>query len=187
MSLSHVVWYFLSSNLVLLFCQKTVEDFIPIETLFNQNFSKQIIKKQTYKKRKETNKQKCKKQVSRLKKKRTKDKKFSRGVIMSDVTHRKALRELLKKLRVEIWEKGMKLEIDSNSCLFLLVKKKKKKTRLKLMDLSCHFDVLKKESQTVAALVGFFSFLFFLFIFLWPSWVLDWRMKGMRLFLVSQR
>ena len=67
---------------------------------------------------------------------------------MSDVTHRKALRELLKKLRVEIWEKGMKLEIDSNSCLFLLVKKKKqkKKTRLKLMDLSCHFDVLKNES-----------------------------------------
>ena len=41
------------------------------------------------------------------------------------------------------------------------------------MDLSCHFDVLKKESQTVAALVGFFSFLFFLLIFLWPSWVLD--------------
>lgn len=74
-----------------------MEDFIPIETLFNQNFSKQIIKKQTYKKRKETNnKQKCKKQVSRLKKKRTKDKKFSRGVIMSDVTHRKALRELQK-------------------------------------------------------------------------------------------
>ena len=68
---------------------------------------------------------------------------------MSDVTHRKALRELQKKLRVEIWEKGMKLEIDSNSCLFLLVKKKKKKkkkTRHKLMDLSCHFDVLKKES-----------------------------------------
>lgn len=121
-----------------------MEDFIPIETLFNQNFSKQIIKKQTYKKRKETNnKQKCKKQVSRLKKKRTKDKKFSRGVITSDVTHRKALRELQKKLRVEIWEKGLKLEIDSNSCLFLLVKKK---MRLKLMDLSCHFDVLKKES-----------------------------------------
>ena len=129
-SLSHVVWCFLSSNLVLLFCQKTVEDFIPIETLFNQNFSKQIIKKQTYKKRKETNnKQKCKKQVSRLKKKRTKDKKFSRGVIMSDVTHRKALRELQKKLRVEIWEKGLKLEIDSNSFLFLLVKKKKNETQ----------------------------------------------------------
>lgn len=63
---------------------------------------------------------------------------------MSDVTHRKALRELQKKLRVEIWEKGLKLEIDSNSFLFLLVKKKK--MRLKLMDLSCHFDVLKKES-----------------------------------------
>lgn len=104
-----------------------MEDFIPIETLFNQNFSKQIIKKQTYKKRKETN-NKCKKQVSRLKKKRTKDKKFSRGVIMSDVTHRKALRELQKKLRVEIWEKGLKLEIDSNSFLFLLVKKKKNET-----------------------------------------------------------
>lgn len=47
---------------------------------------------------------------------------------MSDVTHRKALRELQKKLRVEIWEKGLKLEIDSNLFLFLLVKKKKNET-----------------------------------------------------------
>ena len=178
MSLSHVVWCFLSSNLVLLFCQKTVEDFIPIETLFNQNISKQIIKKQTYKKRKETNnKQKCKKQVSRLKKKRTKDKKFSRGVITSDVTHRKALRELQKKLRVEIWEKGLKLEIESNLCLFLLVKKKKK-MRLKLMDLSCHFDVLKKDGCSLGRIFFLFFSFFLFFCGLLGYLIEEWKVWG---------
>lgn len=115
------------------------------------------------KKRKETNnKQKCKKQVSRLKKKRTKDKKFSRGVITSDVTHRKALRELQKKLRVEIWEKGLKLEIDSNSCLFLLVKKKNE-TQTYGPQLS--FRRIKKRKLDGCSLgrIFFFSFLSFYF------------------------